>query len=248
MSAPRWLLLIHAIPPEPAYFRVRVRRRLRKLGALALKNSVYLLPNTDEALEDLRWLAQEIRADGGEAIVTTADVVDGPSVEELSARLGSGDGTSSSSRAEEGPVTAEFRGRTWATRRGIKVDRMSSAWLIRTFIDPEARFEFVAEGAVPSRGALRFDMFEGEFTHVADRCTFEVLVQRFALAKDAALAALAEIVHDIDCKDDRYGRAETPGVRVMVDEIVRRTASDEERLAAGSDLFGSLYRGLSAAR
>lgn len=248
MSAPRWLLLIHAIPPEPAYFRVKVRRRLRKLGALALKNSVYLLPNTDEALEDLRWLAQEIRADGGEAIVTTADVVDGPSVEELSSRLGAADGGSQPARGAEAPVTEEFRGRTWATRRGMKVDRMSSAWLIRTFIDPDARFEYVADGASASRGAVRFDMFEGEFTHVADRCTFEVLVQRFELAGDAALVALAEIVHDIDCKDDRYGRPEAAGVRLMVDEIVRRTVSDEERLVAGSELFGSLYRGLSAPR
>ena len=71
----------------------------------------------------------------------------------------------------------EHRGRTWVTRTGIKVDRMASAWLIRSFIDPEARFKFVpAKGYQPEKGELRFDMFEAEFTHEGDLCTFEVLV------------------------------------------------------------------------
>jgi hypothetical protein len=247
MTPPRWLLLIHSIPPEPAYFRVKVRRRLRQLGALALKNSVYLLPNTEDALEDLRWLAQEIRADGGEAIITSADIIDGPTADELSSRLGSAD-------AAPGPATrddrelGEIKGRRWVTRRGIKVDRMSSAWLIRTRIDPTARFAFVEEGRAPKKGDLRFDMFEGEFTHEGERCTFEVLLERFDLTGDPALVALGEIIHDLDCKDDRYGRPETPGVRLMIAEIVQRIASDEERLEAGSALFESLYRGLASAR
>ena len=63
----RWLLLIHQLPPKPDYLRVKVRRRLQKIGAAALKNSVYVLPNTDDALEDLTWLTREIEADGGSA-------------------------------------------------------------------------------------------------------------------------------------------------------------------------------------
>jgi hypothetical protein len=248
MTPPRWLLLIHSIPPEPAYFRVKVRRRLRKLGALALKNSVYLLPNTEDALEDLRWLAQEIRTEGGEAIVTTADIVDGPSVEELAERLGGeGDATAAPRDTTDGSL-GEVRGRRWVTRRGIKVDRMASAWLIRTRIDPDATFAFVAEGQATKKRDLRFDMFEGEFTHEGERCTFEVLLQRFSLTDDPTLTALGEIVHDLDCKDDRYARVETAGVRLMIDEIVRRTGDDEERLAAGTALFDSLYRGLASSR
>lgn len=243
---PRWLLLIHSIPPEPAYFRVKVRRRLRKLGALALKNSVYLLPNTEDAMEDLRWLAQEIRADGGEAIVTTADIVDGPTVGELETQLGATGATADAPGPRLDPALGAIRGRRWVTRRGMKVDRMSSAWLIKSRIDPEARFAWLADGEAAAPRDLRFDMYEGEFTHEGDRCTFEVLLHRFDLAGDPALAALGEVIHDIDCKDDRYGRPETAGVRMMVDEIVRRTADDAERLALGADLFERLYRGFAA--
>jgi hypothetical protein len=247
MTPPRWLLLIHSIPPEPAYTRVKVRRRLSKLGALALKNSVYLLPNTEDALEDLRWLAQEIRADGGEAIVTTADIIDGPTTDELSSRLGGADDSAASVPRTDAQLGV-IKGRRWVTRRGIKVDRMSSAWLIRTRIDPQARFAFVEEGTAPKKGDLRFDTFEGEFIHEGERCTFEVLLERFRLTGDAALVALGEIIHDLDCKDERYGRPETAGVRLMVAEIVQRTASDEERLEAGAALFEAIYRGIASGR
>ena len=78
------------------------------------------------------------------------------------------------------------RGRTWVTRQGVHVDRIASAWLIRRFIDPEARFKFVpAKGYVPEPGELRFDMFEAEFTHEGDRCTFEVLLERAGLTTGA---------------------------------------------------------------
>src|SRR5262249_30288366 len=89
-----------------------------------------------------------------------------------------------------------LRGRTWVTRKGIHVDRIASAWLIRRFIDPKARFKFVpGKGYKPESGELRFDMFEAEFTHEGDLCTFEVLIAKTAL-EDRALRAIAEIVHD----------------------------------------------------
>src|SRR5438067_9911589 len=71
-----WLLLIHSLPPKPDYFRVKVRRRLRRLGAIPLKNTVYALPSTDEAYEDFTWLAREISADGGEATLLEAILLD----------------------------------------------------------------------------------------------------------------------------------------------------------------------------
>jgi len=81
------------------------------------------------------------------------------------------------------PRTADrHRARTWVTRRGVQVDRIASAWLIRRFIDPEARFKFVpGHDYAPRPGEVRFDMFEGEFTHEGDRCTFEVLVAWLAI-------------------------------------------------------------------
>src|SRR5713101_5165102 len=81
----RWLVLIHQIPPKPDYFRVKVRRRLRRMGARPLKNSVYVLPQSDEALEDFQWLAREIVADGGEALVCEAAFIEGISNQELAA-------------------------------------------------------------------------------------------------------------------------------------------------------------------
>src|SRR5436190_16511627 len=98
-----------------------------------------------------------------------------------------------------------LRNRTWVTREGVYADRIASAWLIRRFIDPEARFKFVAgKGYRPREGELRFDMFEAEFTHEGDKCTFEALLQRADL-KEPALRAIAEIIHDFDLMDDKFG-------------------------------------------
>ncbi len=143
--------------------------------------------------------------------------------------------------ARPSPDRAGYRARTWVTRTGIKVDRMASAWLIRRFIDPEARFKFVpAKGYEPEQGELRFDMFEAEYTHEGELCTFEVLLQRFGL-DDRALRDVAEIVHDIDLEDARYGRVEAPGVAQLVAGIAAAHRDDEERLRRGSALFEDLY-------
>jgi Uncharacterized conserved protein len=127
------------------------------------------------------------------------------------------------------------------TRQGVQVDRIASAWLIRRFIDREATFKFVpSSGYKPEPDELRFDMFEGEFTHRGDRCTFEVLVGHAGL-DDPALSAIGEIIHDIDLKDDKYGRAETAGVKSLIAGIATPGTSDEQRLARGSVLLDGLY-------
>jgi hypothetical protein len=131
---------------------------------------------------------------------------------------------------------------TWVTRTGVHVDRIASAWLIRRFLDPEARFKFVvAKEHRPKAGELRFDMFDGEFTHQGELCTFEVLLQRFELA-EAALRPIAELVHDIDLKDERYGRPETAGLAQVIHAICAAHPSDEARLQRGSALFDDLYQ------
>jgi hypothetical protein len=88
-------------------------------------------------------------------------------------------------------------------------------------------------------------MFEAEYTHVGARCTFEVLVDAFDLGADPALRAIGEIVHDIDCKDIRYGRHETPGVAAMI-EASTAIPDDDARLERGAVLFGDLYRTFTA--
>jgi hypothetical protein len=134
-----------------------------------------------------------------------------------------------------------LRNRTWVTREGVYTDRIASAWLIRRFIDPEARFKFVSgKGYRPKEGELRFDMFEAEFTHEGDKCTFEVLLDRCGL-KDAALRAIAEIVHDIDLKDGKFGRTEVAGIRTLIEGIGATTRDDTQRIARGTEVFNDLY-------
>ena len=143
--------------------------------------------------------------------------------------------------SEPAPARGSLAKRTWVTRQGVQVDRIASAWLIRRFIDKAARFKFVpSSGYQPEAGELRFDMFEGEFTHRGDRCTFEVLVAHAGLA-DPALSAIGEIIHDIDLKDDKYGRAETAGVKSLIAGIATPGADDEQRLARGAVLLDGLY-------
>jgi len=134
-----------------------------------------------------------------------------------------------------------LRGRTWVTRQGVHVDRIGSAWLIRRFIDPDARFKFVSgKGYRPDEGELRFDMFQAEFTHEGDNCTFEVLLDRVAL-NDPALRAIAEIIHDIDLRDSKFGREEAVGIRTLIDGIALATSDDSERIARGTEVFNNLY-------
>jgi len=242
-----WLLLIHRLPPRPDYLRVKIRRRLARLGAIPLKSTVYVLPWSEEALEDFQWLRREIEAEGGEAVLCGASLIEGLTDAALEARY-------RTPGAAEPAASSEFElpdlsgGRVWITREDVHVDRIASAWLIKRFIDPKARFKFVeSRGYRPRRGELRFDMYEGEFTHEGPDCTFEVLLRRFGL-DDPALVALGEMVHDIDCKDGKFGRPETPGLRRLIDGVVAAAAQDRARLERGAALLDTLYSGLPRRR
>jgi hypothetical protein len=139
------------------------------------------------------------------------------------------------------PAAASLKGRTWVTRQGVHVDRIASAWLIRKFIDAEAKLKFVpGKGYKPLPGELRFDMFEAEFTHEGDRCTFEVLLARAGL-NEPALQAIAEIVHDIDLKDSKFAREEATGIARLIAGIAMGTSDDETRIARGAEVFEGLY-------
>jgi hypothetical protein len=309
---PRWLLLIHQIPPKPAYLRVKVGRRLQRLGAIAIKNSVYALPKSESAHEDLQWILREIVKEGGDASMCEASFVDGLTNEQIqvlfqTARKADYDQLAAEARqldksiprraremkaavraqiesdfarlsrrlsdvtaidffgpperevvagliasiearlkppAEEysgAPRPADMRGRTWVTRMGIHVDRMASGWLIRRFIDKDARFKFVpAKGNRPESDELRFDMFEAEFTHEGDRCTFEVLLSRFSIS-DPALAPIAEMVHDLDVKDGKFGRQETLGFEHVITGIALAHTDDDVRLDRACSTLDDLY-------
>jgi hypothetical protein len=179
------------------------------------------------------------------AEIVAIDFVDAPSripaEEQLAvvARALPRDG--SQTAAERLDVVPRPRGATWVTRTGVHVDRIACSWLIRRFIDPDAKLKFVQpKGYVPEPGELRFDMFDAEFTHVGDRCSFEVLVERMDLA-DPALVAIGEIIHDLDLLDDKFGRDEAAGVRSAIDGICTVARDDEARIAAATPMLEGLY-------
>lgn len=248
-----WLLLLPQIPAKPDYLRVKLWRRLQRLGAVAVKNAAWVLPATAGAMEDFQWLIREIEADGGEAVLCEARFVTGLSVAQIAALEeaatpsgGSGargGATATSARSTTSQSATAPAGGIWVTRRSVYVDRIASAWLIRRHIDPDARFRFVDDDHVPEQNEIRFDMYEAEYTHLGDSCTFEVLASIFEPA-DPAVAAIGEIVHDIDLKDDRFRRPETAGVKLLLDGIVAAERSDEARLDHGFRLFDDLYASL----
>jgi hypothetical protein len=205
---------------------------------------------------DYRALAKEIRAANNAspaqiarlraeaARIMTIDFFGANGREDVEARLAAPVAPTGSAASLLPPSP----GRTWVTRRNVHVDRIASAWLIRRFIDPQALFKFVpAKGYLPRADELRFDMFEGEFTHEGDRCTFEVLLQKGGL-HDPALAAISEIVHDIDLKDSKFARAEAGGIAALIDGLARADLTDEQRVEQGGALFDNLYALFSAGR
>ena len=126
----------------------------------------------------------------------------------------------------------------WATRASVHVDRTASAWLIRRFIDPEAEFLFVGDPDEVPADATAFDMRGAELSHKGGDCTFETLLRRYEL-DDAALWAIAPIVHEADLEDERFDAPETRGLDVLLRGL-SMIRSDEEML----ELAGARYDGL----
>lgn len=140
-----------------------------------------------------------------------------------------------------------IRARTWVTRRGVFVDRVASAWLIRRFIDPAAIFRFVdPQDYTPQAGELRFDMAVSEYGHEDGRCTFETLCLRFGL-HDSGHVGIAEMVHDLDCRESKYNRPETAGFLRILEGVAADTIDDQSRIDTAIPIFDALFRGLAAA-
>ncbi|MBP6830389.1 MAG: chromate resistance protein [Deltaproteobacteria bacterium] len=306
----RWLLLIHQIPKSPAYLRAKVGKQLARVGAVAVKNSVYVLPRANGTLEDFQWIARELHSAGAEVTVFEAAVVDGltdaeieerfrvaiapefdalrdeaavgvkalkkqrrgtepgvdvsrlrkrldeltaidffaaPAAKEAAARVAECERLAApDSPLALAPVDrAALVGRTWATRKGIHVDRIATAWLIRRFLDADARFLWLGKDEAPTApDVLRFDTFGGEFTHEGDRCSFEVLAARAGL-DGAGVRAVGEIIHDLDLKDAKFNRPETAGVGALINGVCWTHAGDDDRLRAGCALLDALHVSLA---
>lgn len=320
------MLLIHQLPPQPTNLRVRIWRKLQKLGAVAVKNSVYALPFNEKTHEDFQWLKQEIEAAGGEATVFRAGAVEGATDKEIIAlfrnardeefeqvtaefdaltgalreqkrgghlsvgrighyeaeldklhqeleRIVGTDFFAATGRAvaqaayerchkllyaersrnepkaqaklaARGAVSLaqyqQYQGRRWMTRRNLFIDRLAAIWLIRRFIDPKARFVFLAENETVE-GALGFDLYGGEFTHRGEDCTFETMIKEFGLTDDAGLRALAEIVHDLDLKDQKFNRSEAVGLGAVLRGLAEMLKDDRKLAQQCGPIFDGLY-------
>lgn len=141
---------------------------------------------------------------------------------------------------------SNYSKRTWVTRSDIKVDRIASAWLIQNFIDPQAKFKFVSDkNYKPKKLECCFDMFGGEFTHIDNLCTFEVLLKSFNI-KDQGLESIAEIIHDLDFKDNKFELPETYTVETILKGIIKEYSDDLTRIEQASHFLKHLRISLKA--
>jgi hypothetical protein len=249
---------VHQLPAHPSNARVKVWRRLQRIGAVALKNGVHVLPDSSQAMEDFEWLRGEVGVLGGEASVLHVSSMSDADEryilnqrKEMKAMHAIGNdppatkfrGASATPRANPD----EYRNRVWVTRPRPGVDRFASAWLIRRFIDPKATFQFAA---APDRcpDAVPFDMYQpGGFRHEGELCTFEVLQERFGI-RDRNVTRIAEIVHDVDLKEERYSSPHTPTVAVLVDGLRASIPDDARLLEQGIVMFEALYQSFQTSR
>lgn len=319
MLSPSWLVLIANLPQKPSSLRVKVWRKLRAMGAVALKKSVYILPFSPGAFEQFQWLSQDVQKEGGEATLFKVDQLENIKPAEIVRRfqearnldyrqiadayrriargLARSPRRRSVSRrddeltrlarevervreidffeasgyeevkrlretiemrlyprddaagelASRGTLSPDaFKGRLWVTRPRPHIDRIGSAWLIKRFIDPGARFEFLPPEDFPT-DSVPFDTLGAEFGHHGDDCTFETMVKRFGL-RDGRLLQIAEIVHEVDLRDQKFRRDEARGVDLAIRGLLAMFKGDQDTLAHGMTLFESLYTAIGEAK
>lgn len=215
-------------------------------GAVALRESMSA-SDPDDGLRQLRRLRKAFMAAAtidffpGEAQRQAAAVLD--DLEADLQRLLSPDEPHAVVRAIEPRRAADYRGRTWATRRRPWVDRLASAWLVRRFIDRRAQFVWLSSPARCPRGAVGFDFDGAEFSHVGSRVTFETLLASFGLERPALLR-LGAIVHFLDAGGVQPPEAE--GVRRVLAGLRESIGDDDRLLATTLPVFDALLASFEA--
>ena len=315
-----WLLIFYSVPAHPVSGRMKIWRKLAKVGAVQLKGAVYILPANDEHQELFQWIIGEVKSLGGDGSfvrtprietlkdaevrslfnaqrdaeyreldkllddmdrkvqsarkgavggirdrvtgplatlrktydeIRSRDFFDAPSGKATVRRIRSLEallkGLQEPEAKEHAPLARKdpkaYRRKVWVTRKRPFIDRMASAWLIRRFVDPAATFHFIDEKDADrlSTGEIAFDLQGGEFTHHGELCTFEVLVRSFGI-KDKAVRKIAEIVHDLDVKDDRYGNSAGSGIEEILTGIRKTVKEDADMLEKGMAVFEMMYQ------
>jgi len=299
-----WHLLVLSLPTENATARMRAWRSLKAAGAAVLRDGVYLMPAGEPHAGTLRAVADDVRANGGEAQVFEAEPATAAeyaplfdrgadfgallseigncraalagdtthqvlkqarklrkafeqlaatdffpgeaqlqtaaalsSLEVDAARAAAPDEPHAAARTIERLDAATYRGRVWATRRRPWVDRLASAWLIRRFIDRQARFLWLKSPADCPKRALGFDFDGATFTHVGARVTFETLLASFGL-ETPALLRLGVLVHGLDAGG--VMPPEAAGVERVLAGMRDAIADDDQLLLAAAGVFEGL--------
>jgi hypothetical protein len=299
-----WQLLVLSLPTENATARMRAWRALKASGAAVLRDGVYLMPAADGHAESLQAVADDVRANGGDAQVFDAEPHDGTDpvalfdrgsefgallAEIATCRAGLSEDTAqqvmkqarklrktfeqlaaidffpgeaqrqtaaalASLEAEAAQATApdephpaarplerldraQYQGRLWATRRRPWVDRLASAWLIRRFIDPQARFLWLKSPADCPKRAIGFDFDGATFTHSGAMVTFETLLAAFDL-QTPPLLRLGVVVHALDAGG--VIPPEAAGVERVLAGMREAIGDDDQLVLAAAGVFEGL--------
>ena len=309
IAKPSWSMLVISLPGRHTTPRMRIWRALKGLGAVALRDGVYLLPHSESAVRSFRDQAEAVVASGGDAhvlafastehqqaeyfqklfertadytrligtirkyksgltkkratsvtrhlkkvrrefeAVVATDHFPGPAKDQVQQLLSLTEAeiTALLTPGEPHPATreiqrlnkADFQKRLWATRARPWVDRLASAWLIRRFIDPKARFVWLKDQKDCPVNALGFDFDDATFTHIGARVTFEVLLANFGLEGDAALVRLGALVHYLDVGG--IPAAEAAGLEMILNGARKQFTDDYKLLNEASKAFDYLY-------
>ena len=171
--------------------------------------------------------------------IQQTDFFDCPRAQDVEMRLGKLEGDQRSESTANKIRSRDYRDRTWLTRPRPEIDRVGSAWLVRNFIDPNARFIF-GQKIPKKRRVVSFDMLNADFSHQGDDCTFETLTKRFGI-QDKTLRKIGEMIHDADLDDGKFGRNECVGIDRVLKGWAKEGLADQEILRRGFECFEALH-------
>jgi len=171
--------------------------------------------------------------------IQQTDFFDCPRAQDVEMRLGKLEGDQRSESTANKIRSRDYRGRIWLTRPRPEIDRVGSAWLVRNFIDPNARFIF-GQKIPKKRRVVSFDMLNADFSHQGDDCTFETLTKRFGI-QDKNLQKIGEMIHDADLDDGKFGRNECIGIDRVLKGWAKEGLADQEILRRGFECFEALH-------
>jgi len=206
-----------------------------KLGARKAETAARRLQKSLDDLEALDFFPGEARTQAREAIAALK--------EDIRRIDGSGEPRSRAGRLKRADPS-RYQGRIWASRKDPGIDRLACAWLIKRFIDRDARFAWLEGPRKRPKDSVGFDFDGADFTHVGSRVTFEVLLASFALDGDPALAAIGAAVHYLDAGGIPV--ADARGIETLIRGVAQNARNDDERVVKAGGVFDHLYAAYSA--